>query len=113
MDLVNRKIKFIAAALCLFSILIIYFPMVVGFGQMDSPAQKLSPHLRMLASTEPDQAEAGKKHVHLKTASKYAEPMVDALVRFQGDPKLLETYGARVRSVMGNVATVDIPLRTL
>jgi subtilisin family serine protease len=81
--------------------------------QAESARTKLSPHLQMLISGNTDLVETAKRHVHLRTAPEYTEPMVDTLVLFQGDPKAVEAYGARVRSVLGNVATVDIPLSTL
>lgn len=74
---------------------------------------KLSPHLQMLTSSNPDLVEIAKLHVHLKTAPEYAEPMADTLVLFQGNPEVLEVYGARIHAVLGNVATVDIPVRAL
>jgi subtilisin family serine protease len=75
--------------------------------------EKLSPRLRMLTDSNPDLVESAKQHLHVTVDPESAEPMVDALVRIQGDPKVLETYGARVRSVLGDVATVDIPIRSM
>jgi len=38
-----------------------------------------------------------------------AEPFVQAILRFQGSLDAVRAQGVRVRSVMGNIATVDIP----
>ena len=74
---------------------------------------KLSPYLEMMTSSNLDSVATAKRHVHLKTSPEYTEPMADTLVLFQGNPEVLEAYGARVRSVLGNVATVDIPISAL
>lgn len=74
---------------------------------------KLSPHLQMLTSSNPDLVEIAKQHVHLKTEPENAEPILDTLVLFRGDPKVFEALGARIHSVLGNVATVDIPVSAL
>jgi subtilisin family serine protease len=84
-----------------------------GLAQAQRAPDKLSPRLRMLTSNNPDVVESAKRHAHIKTGPEYPEPMVDTLVRVQGDPSALEAYGARVRSVLGDVATVDIPISAL
>ncbi len=38
-----------------------------------------------------------------------AEPFVETILRFEGNLDAVTAQGARVRSVMGNIATVDIP----
>ena len=38
-----------------------------------------------------------------------AEPFVETIMRFEGNLDAVKAQGARVRSVMGNIATVDIP----
>ena len=38
-----------------------------------------------------------------------AEPFVETILRFEGNLDAVKAQGARVRSVMGNIATVDIP----
>lgn len=38
-----------------------------------------------------------------------AEPLVQTIVRFEGDISAVKAHGAIVRSVMGDIATVDIP----
>ena len=38
-----------------------------------------------------------------------AEPLVETILRFEGNLDAVKAQGARVRSVMGNIATVDIP----
>jgi subtilisin family serine protease len=87
---------------------------LLPLGARAQPAEhKLSPRLRMLIGGNPDLVESAMPHVHLKTAPEYAQPMVDALVRLHGDPKTLEAYGVIVRSIVGDVATVDIPLNAL
>jgi len=79
----------------------------------ESSHAKLSPHLQMLTSGNPDLVEIAEQRVHLKTAPEYAEPMVDTLVLFQGNPHVVEAFGAKIHSILGNVATVDIPVRAL
>jgi subtilisin family serine protease len=71
---------------------------------------KLSPRLRMVTSGKTELVESAKRRLHLRTFAGNPEPMVDTLVRVKGDPKMLEAYGVRVRSIFGDVATVDIPL---
>ncbi len=95
------------------SFLLVGSLMFPAVAQAQPPNPKLSPHLQMLISGNPDLMEVAKQRVHLKTAPEYTEPMVDTLVLFQGNPEVLEVYGARIHSVLGNVATVDIPIRTL
>jgi subtilisin family serine protease len=90
--------------------LILFLPSIA---QAESAHTKLSPRLQMLTSGRPDLVEIAEQRVHLKTAPEFNEPVVDALVVFQGDPKAIEAYGARVRSVLGNVATADIPVSAL
>jgi hypothetical protein len=38
-----------------------------------------------------------------------AEPFVETILRFEGNLDAVKAQGARVRSVMGDIATVDIP----
>jgi minor extracellular serine protease Vpr len=84
-----------------------------GLARAQRPMQKLSPRLRMLTSDNPDLVERAKRHAHIKSGPDYPEPMVDTLVRVQDDPRALKMYGAKVRSVLGHVATVDIPINAL
>jgi subtilisin family serine protease len=97
-------------------VVVMFLMVLLPFGAVAQaePAQdKLSPRLKMLSGGRPDQVEIAKQRLHLKSPPGYAEPMVDTLVLFQGNPKAIERYGARVRSVLGNVATVEIPLSGL
>ena len=95
-----------------------------AFAQEPPSRTKLSPHLRMLVSGDPQLVAIAKQHVHIKTALKkrglpakaavaLPEPMVDVLVQFKGDSKSLEVSGAKVTSIVGNVASVDVPLGVL
>jgi subtilisin family serine protease len=84
-----------------------------GLAHGQGAPEKLSPRLRMLTNGNPELVESAKRHLRLKTGPDYPEPMVDTLVRMQGDPRVLEAYGARLRSVLGDVATVDIPISAL
>jgi len=84
-----------------------------GPAHAQGPQDKLSPRLQMLTSRNPDLIEAATPRLHLKSGLNTPGPMVDVLVRVKGDPRALETYGARVRSVLGDVATMDIPISAL
>jgi beta-lactam-binding protein with PASTA domain len=86
---------------------------VVGALAQQPARTKLSPVLRMLASNDPDQVRFAKHHAQLKMAPEQAEPMVDAYVQFLGDPKTIEAYGVRIRTLAGGVATADIPISAL
>ncbi|HUJ78900.1 MAG TPA: S8 family serine peptidase [Nitrospiria bacterium] len=81
-------------------------------GAQDSRA-KLSPRLRMVTSRDPALVESAKRHLRMTINPVSAEPMVDAFVRVKGDPRALEVYGVRVRSVLGDVATAEIPVSVL
>jgi len=82
------------------------------------PESKLSPRFRMLLSTSPAQQEVARRIVPVKPSGpQRAEPSVGAFVRFQGDPNAiraaLDSLGASVHTVAGNVATAEIPIRVL
>jgi len=84
-----------------------------GMVQAQRGPGRLSPRLVMLTSNNPELVESAKRHLIFKTAPESLEPMVDTLVRMHGDPRALEVYGAKVRSVLGDVATVAIPISRL
>lgn len=84
-----------------------------GLARAQGPQDKLSPRLRLLTSGNPELVETAKRRLHLKSSLNTPGLMVDALVRVKGDPRVLEAYGVRVRSVLGDVATVDIPISAL
>lgn len=48
-----------------------------------------------------------------KSSSADQEPLVSTLILFQGDLKGVESLGGRIQSVIGNIATVDIPLSAI
>jgi subtilisin family serine protease len=49
------------------------------------------------------------KSALMRTEPGVAEPFVQAILRFDGSLDAVKAQGVRVRSVMGNIATVDIP----
>jgi subtilisin family serine protease len=57
--------------------------------------------------------EIAKRRGILKSVPETQEPVVKTLLRFRGDLSGAEALGAKVRSVLGDVATVDIPLSAL
>ncbi|HTP42639.1 MAG TPA: hypothetical protein VML36_09470, partial [Nitrospiria bacterium] len=84
-----------------------------GSAKAQGMRDKLSPRLRMVTSGRTELVESARRRLHLRTFPGNPEPMVDAFVRVKGNPKELEAYGVRVRSILGDVATVDIPLNAL
>lgn len=85
--------------------------------QIQRPEDKLTPHLRMLASGDPRLEEVAKRHLSVKRGPSNGEPAVGVLLQFTGDPEalrtLLQAHRARVRVFAGDIATADIPIPEL
>jgi beta-lactam-binding protein with PASTA domain len=84
-----------------------------ALAQERPPHAKLSPQLQMLVSSDADQVQFAKRHVHLRSVRGAAEPFVKAFVEYNGNPKVLEAYGVRIHTVAGGFATVEIPISAL
>src|SRR5581483_3257654 len=69
---------------------------------------KLDPTLVLLAHEGTNQAIARKGI--LKAVPNRSEQMVSTLIRFQDTLSGIEANGGRIRSILGDVATVDLPL---
>jgi subtilisin family serine protease len=57
--------------------------------------------------------QAAKRRGLLKSVPENQEPVVNTLVRFEGDLSGVEALGGKVGSIVGDVATVEIPLGAL
>ena len=72
---------------------------------------KIDPMLRLLSQRPADQRPA--QVLGVMTQGVAAESLVETLLRFRGSLSGVEVLGGKVRSVVGDVATVDIPLSQL
>lgn len=73
-----------------------------------SGTTKMDPTLVLLAQKGMNQTIA-KKGI-MKAAPNRAEPMVSTLIRFRGALSGVEANGGKIRSILGDIATVDLPL---
>ncbi|GEM_PF-1260018 len=73
---------------------------------------KLDPMLIQFSQRGMDLAQAQSLGI-VKLQVTGAEPLVETIIRFQGDLTGIESLGGQIRSVMGDVATVAIPLGNL
>lgn len=73
---------------------------------------KLDPMLVLFSQQAVDQTPAQPVGI-VKSQVTGAEPLVETIIRFQGNLSGIESLGGRIRSVMGDVATVDIPVNNL
>lgn len=73
---------------------------------------KLDPMLRHLPQRVAESARLSAPGI-LKSQAARAEPLVETIIRFQGDLSGIETLGGTIRSVMGDIATVEIPVSSL
>ena len=85
--------------------------------QTPADLAKLSSHLRMLVSGNPAAADPARRVLAVRTRGQGQQPVVGAFVRFQGDADalrvLLAQYGATIGTVVGNLATAEIPIDAL
>ncbi|MGA9033754.1 MAG: S8 family serine peptidase [Sulfuricaulis sp.] len=77
-----------------------------------SAGTKLDPMLTMMMQGMPVQTVTQTQGI-LKSQAAGAEPLVRTIVRFQGDLSGVESLGGQVQSVIGDVATVNVPLGSL
>ncbi len=73
---------------------------------------KLDPMLVLFAQRAADKVPVPMSGI-VKSQVSGVEPLVETIMRFQGDLTGVESLGGRIRSVMGDVATVDMPLSGL
>ena len=73
---------------------------------------KLDPMLVLLSQRVADPTLAQNRGV-LKSQAASAVPLVETIIHFQRDLAGVESLGGRIRSVIGDVATVEIPLGSL
>jgi len=74
------------------------------------PIQKLDPVLRFLVLKEESSAAP---RVPLPIARPHEPGLINAIIKVSGNPMAIESVGARVRSVIGDIVTADVPLRSL
>src|SRR5581483_10445146 len=76
----------------------------LGFSEMT----KVDPRLAVITRQGVHRPAAGKGI--MKSSPNAAEPLVSTLIRFQDTLSGIEANGGRIRSILGDVATVDLPL---
>ena len=77
-----------------------------------SAGTKLDPMLVLFSQQAVDLAPAQSIGI-VKSRTNGVEPLVETIIRFQGNLSGIESLGGRIRSVIGDVATVDIPVNNL
>jgi subtilisin family serine protease len=95
-------------ALCL---IFLAFTTTAGFAGAASPDAKLDPILKMLREKEMSIVSAETMNVVKEVPG--GGQMVKTIVRFEGNLNGIESLGGAIGSVMGDVATVDVPLSSL
>ena len=73
---------------------------------------KLDPMLTLIIQKGSDMS-IPKRHGILKSVPDSEEPFIETLVRFKEDLLGVGSLGGRIRSILGDVATVDIPLSAI
>ena len=78
---------------------------------------KLSPHLQMLVSGDPALDTVARRVLQIRSGPQRPREAVGAFIRFTGDADALRAtlalYGAALHTVVGNLATAEIPVQTL
>jgi hypothetical protein len=78
---------------------------------------KLSAHLRTLVSGDPAQEAIARSVLLIKGGPQRPRPAVGAFVKFQGDADglrgMFASLGASLHTVVGNLATAEIPIAEL
>ena len=77
-----------------------------------SETARVDPRLALMTQ-EGNNLAIAKRNGILKTVPEINEPLVSTLVRFQGDLSGVVSLGGRIRSVIGDIATVDLPLSAI
>ncbi len=73
---------------------------------------KVDPMLTLITHKGTDLTIA-KRHGILKSAPAGQEPWVGTILRFQGSLSGVESLGGKIRAILGDIATVDIPLSAI
>ena len=81
------------------------------FAEAQTDVSKLDPMLKMLSEKAISTSVA--KGMRLLREVPGQEPMVRTIVRFKGDLKGIDTVGGKIGSIIGDIATVEIPLNSL
>jgi subtilisin family serine protease len=76
-----------------------------------SPLRKLDPDLKLLLLTDGKPNAAPR--IPLRMMSARQPDLINAIIKVSGNPMAIESAGARVRSVIGNIVTADVPVRSL
>ncbi len=83
--------------------------MIVGFSGSTPTMGKIDPMLSLMTMKGAN-LKVAKSQGIVKSAPGITEPMVGTILRFKGNLAGVESLGGKIRSVIGDIATVDIPL---
>ncbi|HEX3743424.1 MAG TPA: FG-GAP-like repeat-containing protein [Bryobacteraceae bacterium] len=91
--------------------------LISAYAQPLPASSKMTAHLQMLVSGNPTQVEQARRTIHIRPRGTRGEASVSVFIRFQGSADALratlETYGAAVKTAVGNLATAEIPVNAL
>lgn len=83
--------------------------LIAGFSGSTPSTGKIDPMLSLMTMKGANLKMAKSQGI-VKSAPGVTEPLVGTILRFKGDLSGVESLGGQVRSVIGDIATVDIPL---